>query len=303
MADGSAAAPTIDRKTLASLSVRSDAAGWRRLGAHAALLAATGLLVWQARGTPWLGPAMLAHGIVLVFLFAPLHEAIHRTAFASRAVNESVAFVLGALILLPREYFRAFHFAHHRFTQDPARDPELAAPKPATVGQWLWTASGLPYWIGQARLVLGQALGRAPEDFYKSAAQRAAVIREARLLLGLYVAVAALSVATGSAAVLVLWVVPALLGQPFLRLYLMAEHALCPLAPGDMWTNSRTTETSGLVRFLAWNMPYHGAHHAYPSVPFHALPALDRLVANERKTTARGYFAVQKLILAAVSAE
>jgi len=303
MPDGSAPAPTIDRKTLASLSARSDAAGWRRLGAHALLLAATGFLVWQARGTLWLGPAMLAHGIVLVFLFAPLHEAIHRTAFASRVVNEGVAFVLGALILLPRSYFRAFHFAHHRFTQDPARDPELATPRPATIAQWAWTASGLPYWICQARLVLGQALGRAPEDFYKSAEQRAAVIREARLVLGLYAAVAVLSVATGSAAALVLWVVPALLGQPFLRLYLMAEHMLCPLVPDDMWTNSRTIKTNALVRFLAWNMPYHGAHHAYPSVPFHALPALDRLVGNERKTTAHGYRAVQKLILAALVAE
>jgi len=303
MPDGTAATPTIDRKTLAGLSVRSDAAGWRRLGAHALLLIATGVLVWLARGTVWLGPAMLVHGIVLVFAFAPLHETIHRTAFAARAANEGVAFVLGALILLPHEYFRAFHFAHHRFTQDPARDPELAVPKPATIGQWLWTASGLPYWIGQARLVLGHAMGRAAEPFYKGEDQRRAVIREARVLLGIYAAVAALSLAAGSTAALVLWVVPALLGQPALRLFLLAEHTLCPLVPGDMWSNSRTTKSNRLVRFLAWNMPYHGAHHAYPGVPFHALPALDQLVANERKTTSSGYFAVQKMILAAVGAK
>ena len=303
MPDGTAATPTIDRKTLAGLSVRSDAAGWRRLGAHALLLIATGVLVWLARGTVWLGPAMLVHGIVLVFAFAPLHETIHRTAFAARAANEGVAFVLGALILLPHEYFRAFHFAHHRFTQDPARDPELAVPKPATIGQWLWTASGLPYWIGQARLVLGHAMGRAAEPFYKGEDQRRAVIREARVLLGIYAAVAALSVAAGSTAALVLWVVPALLGQPALRLFLLAEHTLCPLVPGDMWSNSRTTKSNRLVRFLTWNMPYHGAHHAYPGVPFHALPALDQLVANERKTTSSGYFAVQKMILAAVGAK
>lgn len=303
MPDGTLPAPLIDRKTLAALSVRSDAAGWRRLVLHAALLAGTGLLVWQMRGTPWIWPAMLIHGVVLVFLFAPLHETIHRTAFAARAANEGVAFVLGGLILLPHEYFRAFHFAHHRFTQDPARDPELAVPKPATIGQWLWTASGLPYWIGQARLVLGHAMGHAQEDFFKSDGQRAAVVREARILLGVYAAVAILSVAAGSTAVLMLWVVPALLGQPFLRLFLMAEHTLCPLLPGDMWSNSRTTRSNGLVRFLAWNMPYHGAHHAYPGVPFHALPALDQLVANERKTTSSGYFAVQKMILAAVTAK
>jgi fatty acid desaturase len=303
MPDGTAPASSIDRKTLADLSVRSDAAGWRRLGAHALLLIAAGILVWLGRGTLWLWPAMLIHGVVLVFVFAPLHETIHRTAFASRAVNESVAFVLGALILLPHEYFRAFHFAHHRFTQDPARDPELAIPKPATPLQWLGTTSGFPYWIGQVRLILGHAMGRAEEPFYKNEDQRRAVIGEARIVLSVYAAVLALSVAAGSTSVLVFWVVPALLGQPALRLFLLAEHTLCPLVPGDMWSNSRTTKSSGLVRFLTWNMPYHGAHHAYPSVPFHALPALDKLVGNERKTTAPGYFAVQKMILAAVCTE
>ncbi len=301
MPDGSRPAPPIDRDTLLALSARSDAAGWRRLAIHLALLAATGTLVWQVRESFWMWPAMLAHGIVLVFLFAPLHETIHRTAFASRAVNEVVAFLLGALILLPHEYFRAFHFEHHRFTQDPIRDPELAAPKPATLGQWLWAASGLPYWIGQARLVLGQTLGRTPESFYKSDAQRAAVIREARLLAGLYGGVLGLSLVTGSLAAALLWVVPALLGQPALRLYLMAEHTLCPLVPGDMWINSRTTRTNWLIRLLAWNMPYHGAHHAHPGVPFHALPRLDRLVSDSRKTTALGYFSVQEAILASVT--
>lgn len=301
MADGTAPAPLIDRQTLAALSVRSDAAGWTQLGLHLALLTATGVLVWQARGGPWIWPAMLVHGVVLVFLFAPLHETIHRTAFASRAANEAVAFVFGALLLLPRAHFRAFHFEHHRFTQDPERDPELATPKPATAGQWLWTASGLPYWIGQGRLLLGHALGRAPQPYYRNGAQSRAVVREARLLLAIYAGIALLSLATGSAAALLLWIGPAILGQPALRLYLMAEHTLCPLDPGDMWRNSRTTRSNALVRLLAWNMPFHGAHHAHPGVPFHALPRLDRLVESAAKTADSGYFSVQRAILAAIS--
>lgn len=302
MADGTAPAPPIDRKTLAALSVRSDAAGWRHLAGHLLLLVATGSLVWLARGGWWLWPAMLVHGVALIFLFAPLHETIHRTAFATRAVNEAVAFVLGALILLPREHFRAFHFAHHRFTQDPTHDPELATPKPATLGQWLWLVSGLPYWIAQARFILRHAFGRATEPFYKDDRQRARVIAEARLVLAIYGTVLGVSLAAGSLAALHFWVIPALLGQPFLRLYLLAEHMLCPLTPGDMWINSRTTRTNGLLRWLAWNMPYHGAHHAYPSVPFHVLPRLDALVSDRRKTIGPGYLGVTRQILGAVSA-
>lgn len=300
MPEGTVPPPPIDRATLAGLLARSDAAGWRRLIPHLLLLAATGAIVWQARGTPWLWPAILAHGVVLIFLFAPLHETIHRTAFATRAVNEAVAFLLGCLILLPREHFRAFHFAHHRFTQDPANDPELARPKPAALRQYLWIVSGIPYWIGQARLVVGQALGRTPERFYKDDRQRRAVVREARIMLAIYAGVAAASLAAGSPAALLLWVAPALLGQPFLRMYLLAEHTLCPLVP-DMLENTRTTYTNGLVRFLAWNMPFHAEHHAYPSVPFHALPRVNALIRDRLKVTAPGYAAVQADILSSVS--
>ncbi len=287
---------TVDREQLRLWSRRSDAPGLFHLADHAAALLATGILIWQSQGTLWLWPAMWAHGVVLIFLFTPLHECIHRTAFKTRALNEGIAFLLGMLILLPREYFRAFHFAHHRFTQDPLRDPELAAPKPANLRQWLWHVSGMPYWIAQARGTIGHALGSAPEGFYKDDRQRRSVIVEARVVLVIYALVLIASVASGSNAALLYWVIPALLGQPALRLYLMAEHGLCPLVP-DMLENTRTTTTNALMRALAWNMPYHAEHHAYPAVPFHRLPEVHRAIAARLKVTAPGYIDVQRQIL------
>lgn len=296
MADNATRSEIIDAATLRRLSERSDKLGLTQLAGHVALLLATGLLVYHAHGTIWLLPAMILHGVVLIFLFTPLHECIHRTAFASRRLNDSIGFVLGALILLPREYFRIFHFAHHRFTQDPARDPELAYPKPRTLKQWLWHVSGLPYWIGQSRLLITQARGKAEGDFFGNDRQRQDVIREARLILALYAVVLVASLVLRSDAALIYWVLPAILGQPFLRLYLLAEHALCPETP-DMLENTRTTYTNAVVRFLAWNMPYHIEHHAFPAVPFHALPLLNAVIADKLKTTAHGYIEVQRQIL------
>ena len=123
--------------------------------------------------------------------------------------------------------------------------------------------------------------------------------REARIHLALFGAVVVLSLALGSGAALTYWVVPALLGQPWLRLYLMAEHTGCPLVP-DMLANSRTTATNAVVRFFAWNMPFHAEHHAFPAVPFHALPHLHRRLAPVLQVTARGYLTVQRQILAAL---
>ena len=286
----------VDRETLRVWSRRSDVPGLIHLAGHLAALALTGTLIWLARGTLWIWPAMWVHGVVLIFLFTPLHETIHRTAFKTRALNEIVAFVIGVLILLPREYFRAFHFAHHRFTQDPARDPELAARKPVNLRQWLWHVSGRAYWVAQVRGTVAHALGRAPEEFYKDDRQRRAVIVEARIVLAIYALVLVVSVATGSNAALIYWVVPALLGQPALRLYLMAEHGLCPLT-SDMLENTRTTYTNALVRALAWNMPYHAEHHAYPAVPFHRLAEVNRALGPHLKVTAPGYIAVHRQIL------
>jgi len=83
---------------LKSLSARSDAKGLARLALHLALLAASGTLVWLARGTWWLLlPALLLHGWFLVALFAPVHETVHMTAFASRRLN----LVVGWLAALP----------------------------------------------------------------------------------------------------------------------------------------------------------------------------------------------------------
>jgi fatty acid desaturase len=285
----------IDRARLLSLNRRSDMRGLRHLAGHGLLLLTTGMVLGLTRGTWWVVPAVVLHGIVLIALFAPLHEAIHRTAFRSRWLNDAVAWVCGLLLVLPPEYFRFFHFAHHRHTQDPLNDPELASPKPATLEQWLAHVSGWNYWRAELVGLVSHALGRAPEPFLAAPRTAARVVAEARIVLGVYVLIAVAALIARSWAPLVFWVLPALAGQPFLRFYLLAEHTLCPLVP-DMLANSRTTRSNAAVRFLAWNMPYHAEHHAFPSVPFHALPALHQDLRSDLKVAAPGYIAVNRAI-------
>ncbi len=290
------ATPGLERDAVRRLSRRSDALGLRQLAWHAALLLATGLLIRVSRGHLYLLPALILHGIVLSFLFCALHESIHGTAFASRWLNAGVAWICGALLLLPPAYFRCFHFAHHRYTQDPERDPELAVPPPASVASWTWRVSGLPYWGDRLAVTARHAfLGRVTEPFVP-AEQRPLIVREARVLWAGYIAVAATSWYLRDAAVLLYWVLPALLGQPFLRLFLLAEHAGCPLSP-DMLANTRTTRSNAAVRLIAWRMPYHAEHHCYPSVPFHALGRLNSLLGGRTQVTAPGYVAVHGSLL------
>ncbi len=272
-------------ETRAALTVREDAPGLRRLTAHAGLVIGLGALI--SAGVPGWWVLVLPQGVLIVFLFTLLHETVHRTAFSTGWLNDRVAQAAGVLLLIPAEWFRLFHFAHHRHTQDPERDPELASAKPETRRAYVLHVSGLPLWWAAAKVLIANAAGRNRDGFVPPAA-RTGVTREARAMLTLYLALGGLSALAGSAALLWVWIVPALVGQPFLRLYLLAEHGRCPFV-ANMFENSRTTFTSRLVRAVAWNMPYHAEHHAFPAVPFHRLPDLHRLAAAHLRTTEDGY--------------
>lgn len=271
---------------LARLRSLSDRPGILHLAGHLMILAATGFAVLHSAGILWLA-ASIAHGVVLIFLFTPLHETIHGTAFRSPWLNAAVSHIAGYLLLLPPRYFRYFHFAHHRFTQDPEFDPELETPKPRSWPQYLWYLSGIPFWKAAVLILLNHAQGRKIGP-YVPAPAIPKLIREARLYLAAYAITFVLGLSLELSWILYLWVLPALLGQPFLRAYLLAEHAACPLV-ADMLANTRTTFCNAAVRFLAWNMPHHTAHHALPTVPFHQLPGLTRLLDGRLKVTVRGY--------------
>ena len=296
--DGPVAVTALDRATLRDLSRRSDAAGLLQIARHLTVIAATAMLLTLALGTWWALPAMALHGIGLVFLFAPLHETIHRTAFRSRRLNLAVSWLCGLVLAIPPTDFRHFHWAHHRHTQDPDRDPELAMAKPATRAQYLLHLSGWPFWRDRTTALARQAAGRPASPYLPDRDHRRAVL-EARLFLFLYCVIALAAVATASALPLLYWVIPVLLAQPALRAFLLAEHTGCPEVP-EMTRNTRTTLTHAVVRLLGWNMPYHAEHHLHPSVPFHALPRLHRHIAAELARLSPSYRAAHREIRAAL---
>jgi fatty acid desaturase len=268
-----------------SLIERSDGPGLLRAGVHLGGILVLGSLI--TLHVPFWFLLLPVQGILIVFLFTALHECTHETAFKSSFLNTAISNISGFLIFTPPAWFRFFHFAHHRHTHDPVRDPELQTPKPSTVAGYVKHVSGLPLWFAAIRTLLRNAMGHSNDDFVPEKA-RPRVILEARVMLALYVLIAAASVFWGSSLLFWTWILPALLGQPFLRLFLLAEHTNCPHVE-NMFENTRTTFTTRLVRLVAWNMPFHAEHHALPTVPFHKLPDLHEAVREHLKTTADGY--------------
>lgn len=275
---------TLPHDTLAALNETRDAPGLWHLAGHVGLIVAFG--IWIAQGWPGWPLVLVAQGITLCFLFTLEHETTHKTPFRSLWINEWVGRLCGLVIMLPFEWFRYFHLAHHRHTNDPEKDPELTSgAKPESWGAYLRHVSGLPYWWAMARITLANALGQKPGQYVPERAW-ARVRREAQIMLVLY-ALAGLSL-LASPLLFWIWLLPCLLGQPFLRLYLLAEHGRCAYV-ANMLENTRTTLTNRIVRFLAWNMPYHIEHHSLPQVPFHKLPELHKHMHGHHGVLTDGY--------------
>ena len=281
---------------------KSDAAGLRALGEHLLLLAACAVLAeWSIVGR-------VLQPVAFIFLFCPSHECVHRTAFRRRALNDAVGFLIGVLLILPPAWFGAFHVAHHKHTQDPARDPEIRwsgftradirKTGPRAWNDRLWALSGAGYWKERVATTLMYACGTVPAadlNFVHTERLARRLVREARLFVAIYALVLAVAAAGGGAPLWRHWGFPALAGQPFLRFYLTAEHTGCELAhePPPAAARQRADAREALrrgqrlsrtsarhiwpraaTRLLFWNMPYHAEHHAFPEVPFAHLPAL-----------------------------
>ncbi len=273
---------------LRALQTRSDLRGSARLALHVALLGGTGWLVAIASGWAIL-PAMLALGVVQAALFAPAHETMHQTAFASRRANAIVGWLTSCPSLLNAQFYAAFHLAHHRHTQIPGRDPELAIADPVTLRDYGLRVLGVPFWRLRLSVVRDCWRGDLSAHPYVSAAAAPGIVASVRAMTVVMAGGAAGSaVLFGWITPFLFWIGPQLLGQIPLRAYLLAEHTGCTQDRNGL-TNTRTTLTNAAVRLLMWDMPFHAEHHLYPSIPFHRLHDAHALIRSKLGFVQAGY--------------
>lgn len=275
------------------LCKRSDWKGGVQTASHFGAIGVTGVGLYLTWGTWWAAPIFVAHGILLNYLFAAQHEFNHYTAFKTRWINDVFNRITGFIQLYPRDQERWYHFEHHRHTQDWDNDPELISRGgPYTLWSYLPYLFGITYWTW--RIVgIFKAAGGTVGDYF-SEKQKKKVILENRLHLLGYAAVAATSIYLETWAAVIYWIAPMFATKVFQNVQNITEHTGLTHLP-DTVHNTRTIKTWWIFRWLAWNMQYHTAHHTFPAVPFHNLPALHaELVKHagyEPPTT--GYLAFQ----------
>ncbi len=260
---------------LRELTARSDAKGWQQMGSFLTAIAIAAVLHALAMGTWWVLLTGLALGVLLNFTYAGQHELSHATVFETRKLNTFWGRVIGFLQIFPRDYDQIMHFAHHQYTQDWERDGELVR-EPYTLTTYLLWLSGATYWRNRIFGVIRRARGIIVEPYIR-AEEEAKVIRESRLHLAGYGAIAVLALVAGSWWPLTFWLLPMVLTKPIHQLQNTIEH-LGLSHESDILENTRSTRAGPFIKWLCWQMPYHTAHHTFPAVPFWKLHDLNEKI-------------------------
>ena len=265
------------------------------------LLALSGALLFWSIGTWSMVPALLLHGFIMAFLFAPVHECSHGTPFRSRGLNETVYWIFCLIYMVPPTMFRYSHAIHHSYTQVRGGDPDMM-PERMTVGYYLYYLTAFRFWTRVIRwhLTLPFGLISADERHYLPDSEKPRLKWEGRVIWLIYGSIAALAIYSGSWLPVTLWILPRLLGEPFMRWVRIAEHGECAEG-GNLTRNTRTTRAPGWFKVLFWNMSYHAEHHLSPMVPFRALPRFHEKVKDRLYPVGSGYFAIHREILGKIS--
>ena len=291
----------VPAEVLKRLYTRSDWAGAKHTAVHLALLVLGGAAILYTRDSWWVVLPLIAQAFFVNSLFGAMHESVHYGSFKTRWMADVLAFFSGAAILNNAGFYRHYHMAHHRYTQDPERDPELiTSGTPRTWKNYLFRVSSIPFFVLRARDILLFPFGFKGDVDYIHPSGWAEARRWARYLLAFYLLLLAGSIYFQTTAVLWVWVLPLAIGSPLLRLYLLTEHTLCPNSD-DGFANTRTTVCNPVLRFLMWNLPFHAEHHLLPNIAFHNLPEAHTYLRPHLKYVAKSYTQTHREIIGVLS--
>jgi Na+-transporting NADH:ubiquinone oxidoreductase subunit F len=211
------------------------------------------------------------------------HESGHGTAFKTDWMNNALYEVASFMVMRESVVWRWSHTRHHSDTIIVGRDPEIAVPRPTDFTSILMSFFNLKVYPKYFRHIVLHFLGRtsAEERTFIPALEFRKLFLRARIYVGIYAAVIAVSLYLHSILPLMLTGMTSLFGTWLLVVYGMTQHAGLAENVLDHRLNCRTIYMNPINRFLYWNMNYHVEHHMFPLVPFHALPKLHEAVKGD----------------------
>ena len=281
--------PTIDPVRLRALQRRSNVRAAVDTALWVVLLLGSAWLAWWSLGTDgviwWQAvPAFALYGALYGGAAdARWHECGHGTAFASRRANDVVYAVASFMLWRGPTLWRWSHHRHHTDSIIVGRDAEIAFQRPPSLIRTAIALTNLRGGVDMLWRQIRHAAGRLDTDALDlvPASDHRRVIAEARVFVGIVGAVVVWCVLAGSIVPALFIGGPTIYGGWLFVFFGLTQHAGLREDVLDHRYNTRTVRMNPVFRFLYLNMNHHLEHHMFPSVPYHALPALHDEIAEQ----------------------
>lgn len=227
-----------------------------------------------ATGQLSLPTAVLIYAVVTYMSYTPLHEAVHGNIHGAhhrlRWLNDLCGYLVAPLMMVPFSTHKVEHFTHHRFTNQPDKDPDYVVNGMGG-GFLAFLACGFRFlWVQNTFLF---------RDYWPTAPRRvkATYIAEVLFAIGWRAALIALIEREHT---WVLLVFGYLAGGYFVA-YWFAYRPHVPYKESMRYRNTNSLIMPGWIKPLEWfwlGQNLHSVHHLFPRVPFYRYHALHRRI-------------------------
>ncbi len=248
---------------------------WPTVAMVAAVLALFVGNLWAfAAGVMPLWAAVLVYAVLTYMSYTPLHEAAHGNINGGREgtkwLNDLCGYLVAPLIMVPYSTHRVEHFTHHRYTNQPDKDPDFVV-KGMSGGFLAVILYGLKFlWVQNTFLF---------RDYWATAPLREKLtyFAEIGFSIGWRVVVALLVARDGILLLLLL----GYLAGAFFTAYWFAYRPHLPYEESARYRNTNSLLMPAWMKPLEWfwlGQNLHSIHHLFPRVPFYHYHAVHRRI-------------------------
>ena len=233
-----------------------------------------GLMSLYVAGAVSLWVAIPAYAVLTYVSYTPLHESAHGNIHGGQAhlqwLNDACGYAMAPLIMVPYSTHRVEHFTHHRYTNQPDRDPDYLVSNMRN-GTFAFISSALRFlWVQNTFLF---------RDYWATASLRERSAYWAEIALAIGWRAAFLWMVPSAATVLLL--VAGYLGGAFFTVYWFAYRPHLPYNDAARYRNTSSLLMPQWMKPLEWfwfGQNLHSIHHLFPRVPFYRYHELHRRI-------------------------
>lgn len=265
----------LNREAIEASKEYTGELAWLTIGLTAFVLGAMVLLLWLfAAENLSLWIAIPAYAALTYMSYTPLHEAVHSNIHGKHEhlkwVNDLCGYLVAALIMVPYSTHKVEHFTHHRYTNQPDKDPDYVVSN-MRHGFFSFVASGFHFLWVQITFLF--------RDYWKTTSLKDRAIYLAEIVLTVAWRVA-FGLWVGTAEVAWLLVGGYLIGA-FFTAYWFAYRPHHPYDNVNRYQNTNSLIVPVWMKPLEWfwlGQNLHSIHHLFPRVPFYHYHALHRKI-------------------------